>query len=155
MTTQNPHLTAAGRHLHRALMLLAPLKRVRPDGHGALHPTELEPLWDELGRVSVSLTSAGVRVEDEKTQGTPPPSPDSLEHLRRIEESRMEGKVLLYWLREILAHAEALDRARGDWAGDMADTERGETPGTNYAEAIQELLLRLQGELGAEGSGRE
>ncbi len=26
---------------------------------------------------------------------------------------------------------------------------------TNYAEAIQELLLRLEGELGARGSGRE
>lgn len=43
----------------------------------------------------------------------------------------------------------------GDWVGDMAHTERGETPGTNYAEAVQELLLKLRGELGVEGSGRE
>lgn len=42
-----------------------------------------------------------------------------------------------------------------DWVGDMAHTDRGETPGTGYAEAIQALILKLQGELGVEGGGRE
>ena len=37
----------------------------------------------------------------------------------------------------------------------MADTTHEETSGINYAESVQELLLRIQGELGAEGSGRE
>jgi hypothetical protein len=111
--------------------------------------------WDDLNQVAVQLTSAGFRPGTDGATGTPPPAPDSLEHLRRIEQSRKETQDLLAAIEVLLPLAEALDQRRGNWVGDMADTERGETPGTDFAEAIQELVLRLRGELGAEGSGRE
>ena len=45
----------------------------------------------------------------------------------------------------------ALDKARGNWVRDMAHTDLGETPGTDYSKEVQGLLLRLV----AEGRGRE
>ena len=76
--------------------------------------------------------------------------------LRRIEGARSEGLVFLEQLRAILPAAEQLDRARGDWAGDVAHTDLGETPGTNYSEIIQELALKIEAEIGVGmGSGRE
>lgn len=145
-TTQQAALQLAARHLVEAQENLSAARRRGGDlGH-------VQNLLNSLGR---ALEAAGATAPTESYQGTPPPAPDSLEALRRIEQSRTESEVLLELLKGALPVAERLDRARGDWVGDMADTERGETPGTNYAEAVQELLLRLQGELGAEGSGRE
>jgi hypothetical protein len=112
--------------------------------------------WDEIALASVALTRAGVKVEAGQTMGTPPPAPDSLEALRRIEQGREQGVALLAALEQLLPLAEQLDRARGDWVGDMAAIHLGETPGTNYAEAVQELHLKLKLEMhGAKGGGRE
>jgi len=149
MTTTDPEtiarsLAQAGRHVALCRQHLGPLVHQQISG-----ATEA---WDELAQASVALTRAGVVVD---AQGTPQPAPDSLAALRKIEQSREEGESLLHYLREALLRAEYLDKKRGDWVGDMADTERGETPGTNYAEALQELLLKLEGELGAVGGGRE
>lgn len=138
-------LARAGRHLALAQQYLGPEMR------NASAP--VRACWDELNHTAVALGAAGVVVDVEPERVAP--TPDSLEHLRRVEESRTEAEVLKNHLQGALYAAEALDKARGNWVGDMADTEHGETPGTNYAEAVQELLLRLQGELGAEGSGRE
>ena len=138
-------LARAGRHLALAQQYLG------PEMQSASAP--VRACWDELNHTAVALGAAGVVVDVEPERVAP--SPDSLEHLRRVEASRSEGELLRAALHVALAYAEALDKRRGNWVGDMANTEHGETPGTDYAESVQELLLRLQGELGAEGSGRE
>jgi hypothetical protein len=139
-------LARAGRHLALAQQYLGPEMR------NASAP--VRACWDELNHTAVALGSAGVVVDVEPERVAP--ATDSLEHLRRIEESRSEGQALLLALTNALAYAEALDKRRGNWVGDMADTEHGETPGTNYAEAIQELHLQLKMEVhGARGAGRE
>jgi hypothetical protein len=158
MTTKTPQaalLAAAGRHTARAQHLMASAIRLRRPDQEQLTREEILPVWDELNGISTSLSAAGVLVEDGSEQGAPPPASDSLEALRRIEVARYEGKLLLEWLGKVLPVAERLDKARGNWVGDMAHVERGETPGTNYAEAVQEMILKLQGELGTKGSGRE
>lgn len=153
-TTQQTALQLAARHLVEAQETTAKLGRMTAyrvhEVQGVIG--ELSGTLNHLGR---ALEAAGATAPTEGYQGTPPPAPDSLEALRRIEQSRSEGQALLLALTNALHYAEALDKRRGDWVGDMADTANGETPGTNYAEAVQELLLRLTGELGVEGSGRE
>lgn len=146
-TTQQTALQLAARHLVEAQEQTASL--------GRMLTYDLTPLSSTLNSLGRALEAAGATAPTEGYQGTPAPSPDSLEALRRIEESRDEGEHLAYYLQQTLYAAQSLDRARGNWVGDMASTAQGETPGTDYAEAIQALLLRLQGELGAEGSGRE
>lgn len=138
-------LARAGRHLALAQQYLG------PEMQSASAP--VRACWDELNHTAVALGAAGVVVDVEPERVAP--TTDSLEHLRRIEVGRAEGARLAHYLRQALFAAEALDKKRGNWVGDMANTEHGETPGTDYAESVQELLLRLQGELGAEGSGRE
>lgn len=142
---QARQLARAGRHLALAQQNLGPEMR------NASAP--VRACWDELNHTAVALGAAGVVVDVEPERVAP--ATDSLEHLRRIEESRSEGQALLLALAQLLPIAERLDKARGNWVGDMADVEHGETPGTDYAESVQELLLRIQGELGAEGAGRE
>lgn len=138
-------LARAGRHLALAMQHLGPEMR------GASAATLAT--WDELNKTAVALGAAGVVVDVEPE--SVPPASDTLEALRRIEASREEADALRTKLLAALFVAEYLDRARGNWVGDAANTEQGETPGTDYAEAIQEILLRLDGELGAVGEGRE
>jgi hypothetical protein len=138
-------LARAGRHLALAQQYLGPEMR------SASAP--VRACWDELNHTAVALGAAGVVVDVEPERVAP--ATDSLEHLRRIEASRAEGARLEHYLRQALLAAEALDKRRGNWVGDMAATHLGETPGTDFSESIQELLLRLQGELGVEGAGRE
>lgn len=153
-TTQQTSLQLAARYLVQAQESSALLGRFLRSDHPKLADIT-DCLQDDLNNLGRALEAAGASAPTESYQGTPPPAPDSLEALRRIEQSRAQGEDLLLILANALPLAEALDKARGDWVGDMADTANGETPGTNYAETVQELLLRLQGELGAEGSGRE
>lgn len=138
--TETRHITRAARHVAQVQMRLGPLLRDIP---------ALDSAWAELNQAAVQLHSAGARAKTVKPE-------DPLETLTRLHRSQEEGKVLLAALENLLPIAERLDKARGNWVGDMADTEHGETPGTNYAEAIQELHLRLLQEVrGAKGSGRE
>lgn len=135
-------LTKVGQHIARAQGALGPLVARDP---------AVRPCWDELNLAAVALTSAGVRV----SPGEVPPCHDPLD-LTRWTRSTQEGEALLIALESLLPLAEALDKARGDWVGDMASTHLGETPGTNYAEAVQELHLRLLEELrGRVGRGLE
>jgi hypothetical protein len=153
-TPQQTALQLAARHLVEAQEQTAGIGRMgsyRVYDVGDL----LRSLHDTLNSLGRALEAAGATAPTEGYQGTPAPSPDSLEHLRRVEESRDETQNLLWALEFAMPHAEQLDKRRGNWVGDMADTAHGETPGTDYAEAVQGLLLRLRGELGAEGSGRE
>jgi hypothetical protein len=109
--------------------------------------------FDELNHAAVALTSAGVPVTPD---GVPHRDPMSLAALSKIESSRAEGLALLEALGQLLPVAEALDKARGDWVGDMAAIHLGETPGTNYAETVQELYYKLKLEIrGVKGSGLE
>lgn len=158
MTTKSPQaalLVAAGRHTARAQHLMASAIRLRRPEEPQLTREEILPVWDELNGISTTLAAAGVPVADGSELGASPPAPDSLEALRRIEISRYEGKLLLEWLGKVLPVAERLDKARGNWVGDQAHVDLGETPGTNYAESVQELILKLRGELGEKGDGRE
>ncbi|WP_395089312.1 hypothetical protein [Armatimonas sp.] len=138
--TEASRITRAARHIAQVQMRLGPLLRDIPAIDGA---------WDELNQAAVQLHAAGARANTVKPE-------DPLETLTRLHKSQAEGKALLTALENLLPLAEALDKARGNWVGDMADIEHGETPGTNYAEAIQELHLRLLAEVrGAKGGGRE
>lgn len=145
-TTEQTALQLAARHLVEVQEQVANLR---------LRHHEYTPLQTTLNSLGRALEAAGATAPTEGYQGTPAPATDSLEHLRRIEESRRESQELIHHLVFALRAAEVLDKKRGNWVGDMANTEHGETPGTDYAESVQALLLRLQGELGAEGSGRE
>ena len=139
-------LARAGRHLALAQQHLGPEMR------NASAP--VLACWDDLNHTAVALGAAGVVVDVEPERVAP--ATDSLEHLRRIEESRTEGLLLLSALDVLVPIAERLDKRRGNWVGDMADIASGETPGTNYAETIQELHLKLRMELyGARGARRE
>jgi len=149
-TIQQAALQLAARHLVEAQEQVASVRF-----HDGKFSDDFDTLSGTLNNLGRALEAAGATAPTESYQGTPPPAKDSLEALRRIEQSRSEGQALLLALTNALHYAEALDKRRGDWVGDMADTANGETPGTNYAEAVQELLLRLQGELGARGAGRE
>jgi hypothetical protein len=151
-TAQQTALQLAARHLVEAQEQVATLGK-EMEHHGVIY--DISPLHDTLNHIGQALEAAGATAPTEGYQGTPPPSPDSLEHLRRVEESRNETQNLLWALEFAMPHAEQLDKKRGNWVGDMADTEHGETPGTDYAEAVHGLLLRLRGEMGAEGEGRE
>jgi hypothetical protein len=154
-TTQQTALQLAARHLVEAQEQVAVSMRGTDVAERRMLWEKIGPLETTLNSLGCALEAAGATAPTEGYQGTPAPSPDSLEHLRRVEASRSEGRALLVFLQQALREAERLDKRRGNWVGDMADTEHGETPGTDYAESVQELLLRLQGELGAEGSGRE
>ena len=154
MTTQQTALQLAARELVKAQEQTAELGRGLDMDANEIMPL-LATLSDTLNSLGRALEAAGATAPTEGYQGTPPPPPDSLEALRKIEESRMYGESLLDELKFVLELAEQLDKRRGNWVGDMANTEHGETPGTDYAESVQALLLRLRGELGAEGSGRE
>jgi hypothetical protein len=157
ITNQQVALQLAARHLAQAQEQTAVAMRGDNVHERRFLSEKLLPLHDTLNALGTALEAAGATPPPlEGYQGTPPPSPDSLEHLKRIEESRKEAQELIHHLVYALRAAEVLDRARGDWVGDMADTAHGETPGTNYAEAVQELLLKLQGDLGiGMGGGRE
>jgi hypothetical protein len=154
-TTQQTALQLAARHLVEAQEQTARLGKILTVDGTRMFTDQFDPLSSTLNSLGRALEAAGATAPTEGYQGTPAPSPDSLEHLRRVEASRAEGRALLVFLQQALREAERLDKKRGNWVGDMADTEHGETPGTDYAESVQALLLRLQGELGAEGSGRE
>jgi hypothetical protein len=146
-TNQQTALQLAARELVKAQEQTASL--------GRMVTYDISPLSSTLNSLGRALEAAGATAPTEGYQGTPAPSPDSLEHLRRIEESRDETQNLLWAMEFAMPHAEQLDKRRGNWVGDMANTAQGETPGTDYAESVQGLLLRLRGELGADGSGRE
>lgn len=143
--TTDPNLIRAGRHLALAQRQLGP--EVHGGGPG------VRACFDELNHAAVALASAGVAVTPD---GSPHRDPMSLTTLSKIESSRPEGIALLEALGQLLPTAEKLDKARGDWVGDMAATHLGETPGTNYAEAVQELYFKLKLEIGGvKGSGLE
>lgn len=138
-------LMQAGAHLAMAQRHLAPLTL---EGNPAVRAC-----WDELNQVAVLLTRSGGAVQPQASEAL---GLRDLERLRRLDSSRPEAEALAIALEALLPLAEALDKARGDWAGDMASVEGGETPGTNYAESIQELHLRLRQEVhGAKGGGLE
>lgn len=145
-------LAQAGRHVALCRRHLGPLVHAGTPG--------ASEAWEELAQASVSLTRAGVAVD----AGLPKITPEGetattgfdLETLRKVEQSRTEGEALLAALTALLPLAEALDKRRGNWVGDAARTDLGETPGTNYAERVQEMQLGLLLELhGAKGGGRE
>lgn len=139
--TGTSRLTRAARHIGNAQSSLGPEMRTASPG--------LLSAWDELNTASVLLAAEGAR-----TYAVSPEDP--LETLTKLHHSNQEGLALLEALAQLLPLAEALDKARGNWVGDMADTEHGETPGTNYAEAVQEMFLKLKAEVhGAKGGGRE
>ena len=112
---------------------------------------EMALLRGTLNALGQALEAAGATYQPEDK---PASDPHGLEALRKIEESREETHILLKVLEIALMNAEQLDKKRGDWVGDMAHTDLGETPGTGYSEPVQALILKLQGELGVEG-GRE
>lgn len=155
MTTQQTALQLAARHLVEAQEQVAVSMRGTDVAERRMLWEKIGPLETTLNALGQALEAAGATAPTEGHQGTPPPARDSLEALRRIEESRDEGVSLEVILKYALMIAERLDKKRGNWVGDMASTAQGETSGTDYAEAIQAMVLRLQGELGAEGEGRE
>ena len=109
-------------------------------------------LHNTLNSLGTALEAAGATYQP---TDRPAVDPDGLEALRKVEGSRQEAEGLLHWLKGTLPRAEALDYQRGNWVGDMAHTDQGETPGTDFAEKVQALVLRLEMELGVEGGGRE
>ena len=150
-TTNHQALQLAAAQLVKAQEQVARLSHMGAyRGHELL--SVFATLGDTLNDVGTALEAAGATYQP---TGRPTPDPDGLEALRKIEESRKEGEVLLLALRDAIHCAEYLDKKRGNWVGDMAHTDQGETPGTDYAEKIQPLVLRLELELGAEGGGRE
>ena len=143
-TTNHQALQLAAAQLARAQEQVASLSRMLTH--------DLTPLHDTLNALGTALEAAGATYQP---TDRPAPDPDGLEALRKIEESRTETRHLLEVLGTALVSAELLDYQRGNWVGDMAHTDQGETPGTDYAEKVQAIRLRLEMELGAEGGGRE
>jgi hypothetical protein len=143
MTTNHQALQLAAAQLVKAQEQVASLSRMLTYDLTHLHNT--------LNSLGTALEAAGATYQP---IDRPTPDPDGLEALRNVEGSRSEGQALLLSLTNSLHYAEALDKKRGNWVGDMAYTDQGETPGTDYAEKIQAILLRLEMELGVEG-GRE
>jgi len=144
-------LQLAARELVKAQEQAAKLGRMS-DYKGHELAAFITLLGDTLNSLGTALEAAGATCQP---TDRPQVDPHGLEALRKVEESRSEGQALLLSLTNSLHYAEALDKKRGNWVGDMAHEGQGETAGTDYAEKIQALQIRLELELGAEGGGRE